>query len=107
MLQGMESDGSLKQGSVTTIAKRFGVACCTVHHLWKQAAHTHATVIINSLEFYSGGKSRRPPIYLTEFVHEGVKNAWVFLLVLVVVWYEFNVFLSNLKYIGILGFIFT
>ena len=34
-------------------------------------------------------------------------GAWVFLLVLVGVWWEFNAFLSNLKYIGILGFIFA
>ena len=34
-------------------------------------------------------------------------GAWVFLLVLVGVWWEFNAFLSNLKYISILGFIFA
>ena len=53
MLQGMENDGSMKQGSVTAIAKRFSMACCTVHCLWKRAAHMHATAIINSPEFYS------------------------------------------------------
>ena len=37
MLQGMENDSSLQRGSVTTIAKRFGMAHCTVHRLWKQA----------------------------------------------------------------------
>ena len=56
MLQGMESDGSLKQGSVTTIAKRCGMACCTVHRLWKWVVRTHATGIINSPEFYSWEK---------------------------------------------------
>ena len=56
VLQGMESDGSLKRGSVTAIVKRFGVACCTVHHLRKWAAYTHATGIINSPEFYSRKK---------------------------------------------------
>ena len=56
MLQGMENDGSLKRGSVTAIAKRFSMACCTVHHLWKQAAHMHATAVINSPEFYSWKK---------------------------------------------------
>ena len=74
MLQGMESDSSLKQGLVTAIAKRFSMAHCTVHCLWKRAACTHATGIINSPEFYSWKKSRRPLIYLTEFVCEGVKN---------------------------------
>ena len=56
MLQGMENDGLLRQGSVTAIAKRFGLARCTVHRLWKQAACMHATVIINSLEFNSWKK---------------------------------------------------
>ena len=63
MLQG---NSSLKQGSVTAITKSFGVACCTVHLC--------ATGIINSPEFYSQKNSGRPPIYLTEFVHEGVKD---------------------------------
>ena len=56
MPQGMESDSSLKRGSVTAIAKRFGMACCTVHHLWKWVVHMHATGIINSPEFYSWKK---------------------------------------------------
>ena len=53
MLQGMENDGSLPRGSVTAIAKRFGVACCTVHRLWKRAVHTRATGLINSPDFNS------------------------------------------------------
>ena len=56
MLQGMENDGSLPRGSVTAIAKRFGVACCTVHSLWKRAARTHATGLINSPDFNSRKK---------------------------------------------------
>ena len=56
MLHGMESDGSLKQGSVTTITKRFGMACCTVHCLWKWAVCTHATGIIISPEINSQKK---------------------------------------------------
>ena len=56
MLEGMENDGSLQRGLVTTIAKRFSVACCTVHHLWKRAVRTHATGIINSPEFNSQKK---------------------------------------------------
>ena len=56
MLQGMEIDGSLRQGLVTTIAKRFSVPCCTVHHLWKLVVNTCATGIINSPEFNSWGK---------------------------------------------------
>ena len=51
------------------------MACCTVHRLWKRAAHTHATGVINSPDFTSWKKnSGRPPIYPTEFVHEGVKD---------------------------------
>ena len=56
MLQGMENNGSLPRGSVTAIAKRFGVACCTVHHLWKRVARTHATGLINSPDFNSWKK---------------------------------------------------
>ena len=56
MLQGMENDGSLPRGSVTTIAKRFIVACCTVHRLWKRAARTRATSLINSPDFNSREK---------------------------------------------------
>ena len=74
MLQGMENNGSLRQGSVTAIAKRFGMARCTVHCLWNWVACTHATGIINSLEFNSQKNSGRPHIYLTEFVLEGVKD---------------------------------
>ena len=75
MLQGLENDGSLQRGSITTIAKRFGVAYCTVHCLWKRAARTCTTGIINSPDFNSRKQnSRRPPIYLMEFVCEGVKD---------------------------------
>ena len=56
MLQGMESDGSLKQGLVTAITKRFGMARCTAHRLWKWVAHTCPTGIVNSPEFYSWGE---------------------------------------------------
>ena len=74
MLQGMENDGSLRRGSITAIAKRFGVECCTVLRLWKRAACTCTTGIFNSPDFNSQKKSGRPPIYLTEFVREGVKD---------------------------------
>ena len=74
MLQGMENDGSLRRRSVTAIAKIFGMAHCTVHCLWKRVVHMHATGIINSPEFNSQKNSGRPPIYPTEFVHEGVKD---------------------------------
>ena len=56
MLQGLESEGSLQRGSITAIAKRFGVARCTVHCLWKRAARMRATGVINSPEFNSWKK---------------------------------------------------
>ena len=56
MLQGLENDGSLRRGSITAIAKRFGVARCTVHCLWKRVAGTRATGLINSPEFNSPKK---------------------------------------------------
>ena len=75
MLQGLDNDGSLQRGSITTIAKRFSVARCTVHCLWKRVACMHTTGVINSPEFNSQKEiSGRPPIYPTEFVREGVKD---------------------------------
>ena len=53
MPQGKENDGSLQRGLVTAIAKRFGMAHCTVHCLWKRVACMHPTGIINSPEFNS------------------------------------------------------
>ena len=56
MLQGLENDSSLRRGLITAIAKRFGVAHCTVHCLWKRASRTRARGIINSPEFNSWKK---------------------------------------------------
>ena len=67
MLQGLENDGSLQRGSITAIAKRFGVACCTVHRLWKRAVRTRATGLINSPEFNSQKKIREAT-YLSDGV---------------------------------------
>ena len=61
ILQGMENDGSLQQGLVTAIAKRFSMAHCTVHHLWKRVAHRHTTGIINSPDFNSQKKFQEAP----------------------------------------------
>ena len=58
MLQAMENDGSLQRGSITASAKRFDAAHCTVHHLWKRAACTRATGVINSPDFNSWKKFR-------------------------------------------------
>ena len=56
MLQGLDNDGSLRRGSITAIAKRFSMARCTVHRLWKRAARMRATGLINSPEFNSQKK---------------------------------------------------
>ena len=37
-------------------------------------AHTHAMGIIITSEYFAGKNSSRPPIYLTEFVQEGVQK---------------------------------
>ena len=66
MLQGMENDGSLQRGLVTTIVKRFGMARCTVHRLWKRAAHMCTTGIINSLEFNSQKKIRGGHLFILQ-----------------------------------------
>ena len=56
MLQGLGNNSSLRRGSITAIAKRFGMARCTVHYLCKRAACTWATGIINSPDFNSWEK---------------------------------------------------
>ena len=35
------------------ITKKFGVACCTVYHLWERAKSTGELGIINSPEFFT------------------------------------------------------
>ena len=56
ILQGMENDSSLQRGSVTAIAKRFAMARCTAHRLWKRVVRMHAMGEINSPEFNSQKK---------------------------------------------------
>ena len=57
------------------VAECFGMACSTVHCLWNRVVHTCAHGDIISLEFQSHKKnSERPPIYPSEFIHEGIKN---------------------------------
>ena len=53
----------LKRGSIMAIAKRFNVACLTIHRLWKWVERMHVTGIINSPELYSP-----PPKILGEFL---------------------------------------
>ena len=55
MLQAMDTDDGLQQGSITTITKRFNMAHSTVYRLWEHMAHMHATGIIIFLELNSWG----------------------------------------------------
>ena len=59
-----------------TVAKKFGVACCTVYNLWERARSAHELGTINCPEFISQKNSGRRVMYLTEFVQEGVKHVW-------------------------------
>ena len=74
MLQAMDTDNSLKQGSITTITKRFDVACSTVYRLWECTAHMHATGINISPKLNSQKKFWEATYHPTEFVQEGVKK---------------------------------
>ena len=48
----------LKRGSIMAIAKKFDMACSTIHRLWKWVEYTCATGVINSPELYSWGNFR-------------------------------------------------
>ena len=56
MLQGMEEEDGLQQGSITIVTKRFDMACSTVYQVWEWVPCTHATGIIISLELNSWKK---------------------------------------------------
>ena len=43
MLLTTAMEDRLKRGSIMAVAKRFDVACSTIHRLWKWAEHMHAT----------------------------------------------------------------
>ena len=43
----------LKRGSIMAVAKRFDMACSTIHRLWKWVDHIHMTGIINPPKLYS------------------------------------------------------
>ena len=55
ILQSMDTDDSLKQGSITTIAKRFDVPCSTVYRLWEHMVCMCAMGIIISPKLNSQG----------------------------------------------------
>ena len=53
MLVAMKTEDGLRRGAIIVIAKRFGMACCSVYHLWERAKRSHELGIINSPEFIS------------------------------------------------------
>ena len=53
MLLMTATEDHLKRGSIMAITERFNKACSTIHRLWKQVEHMHATGVINSLELLS------------------------------------------------------
>ena len=80
MLVAMKTDDGLRRDAITFITKKFGVAHCTVYHLWERAKSMHELGTINSLEFIlSKEHSRRGVMYPNEFVQESVKHMWFFL----------------------------
>ena len=75
MLQMMEMEDGMRRGAFTIVAKCFGMARLMVHCLWNRVTCTHASGHIISLEFHSHKKNcRRRPMYLSEFVCEGIKD---------------------------------
>ena len=75
MLQTLETDYGMRSGSFAMVAECFGVARSTVYCLWNRVVCMRAHGHIISPEFQSHKKNcRRPPIYPSEFVREGIKN---------------------------------
>ena len=67
MLQAMETSDCLCQGSVTSITKRFSMACSMVYILWGCMESMHAMGIIDSPELNSQKKIQEA-LYLSERV---------------------------------------
>ena len=74
MLQMLQTDNGMRRGAFTMVAECFVMARLTVHCLWNRVVRTHAHGHIISLEFQSHKKISRRPIYLWDFVCEGIKN---------------------------------
>ena len=75
MLQMLQTENGMRRGAFTIFAECFGMAHSTVHCLWNRVVCMHATGHIISPEFHSHIKnSRRWPMYLSEFIQEGIKN---------------------------------
>ena len=74
MLQSIQCDGTLWRRVFTIIAKSFDMAHSTVYQLWEWAACMCAWVILFLQKLIPEKNSRRPPIYLKDFIQEGVKD---------------------------------
>ena len=71
----MKTDNGLRRGATMFITNKFGMACCTVYHLWDRAKSMCELGTINSPEFILCKKnSRRNIMYPTGFVQESVKH---------------------------------
>ena len=74
MLQTIQCENGLQRGSITIVNKRFDVARSTSYRLWELVVCTCAMGDIISPEINAHKRWGRPPIYLKEFVQEGVKD---------------------------------
>ena len=53
MLVAMKTKDNLKRCAIMFVNKKFGVACCTVYHLWERAKSMCELGVISSPEFSS------------------------------------------------------
>ena len=75
MLQTLQTENGMRRGAFTIVAECFGMACSMVHCLWNRVVRMRASGHIISPEFHSHKKNcRRRPMYLSEFIHEGINN---------------------------------
>ena len=75
MLQTVQMENGMRRGAFTIVTECFGMACSTVQCLWNRVVCMRASGHNISPEFHSHKKnSGRWPMYLLEFIHEGIKN---------------------------------
>ena len=53
MLVAIKTEDGLRRGAVMSIMIRFGMAHCTIYHLWDRAESAHGLGVSNSPEFIS------------------------------------------------------
>ena len=75
MMQMLQMDNGMRRGAFTIVANCFSMAHLMVHYLWNRVACMHTSGYIISPEFHSHKKiAGDGPMYLSEFIHEGVKD---------------------------------